>query len=69
MHQTDANKTHREKARWKQHKNASCCLEKIPGNNTLQISCCAATYLSSYKPFETAEKYMLGTFREVWTNS
>ena len=27
----DANKMHREKSRWEQHKNARCCFEQIPG--------------------------------------
>ena len=29
MHYMDTNKIHREKARWKLHKNATCCFEQI----------------------------------------
>ena len=49
MHHVDADKEHRDKARWEVHKNATSYTEQI--QETALI--CMATYLSALKPSKT----------------
>ena len=44
---------HGEKAKWKLHKNDSCCFWTNSGSNTSQNSSCMATYLPSHEPNKT----------------
>ena len=70
MHQLDTNKTNEEKARQELYKNAIYCFEQIlvvafhKKNSSFM-----ATYFLSHKPFNLDEQIMLGTAREVKTNS
>ena len=65
MHHLEANKTHREKARWELHKNAACSFEQIQETWTHKtVAVGPLTFHLSNNPSKMNKT--LVTFSHVW---